>query len=105
MARNSCGAPNGLKCQNCGAPLYGTRKTFCGRACRSRYQQKVRHSKGENDNDTHSLVKATRRCHDCGRPTTNYRCPLCWEKRHADEGVDPDDYTGSDFGCGHCYAD
>lgn len=22
----------------------------------------------------------TRRCHDCGRPTTDYRCPACWAK-------------------------
>lgn len=22
----------------------------------------------------------TRRCHDCGRPTTDYRCPRCWAK-------------------------
>ena len=21
-----------------------------------------------------------RRCHDCGRPTTDYRCPACWAK-------------------------
>jgi len=21
-----------------------------------------------------------RRCHDCGMPTHNYRCPACWEK-------------------------
>lgn len=22
----------------------------------------------------------TRRCHDCGKPTSNYRCNECWEK-------------------------
>lgn len=21
-----------------------------------------------------------RRCHDCGRPTTDYRCPACWAR-------------------------
>lgn len=21
-----------------------------------------------------------RKCHDCGRPTTNYRCSACWAK-------------------------
>lgn len=24
---------------------------------------------------------ALRRCHDCGRPTVNYRCEVCWRKR------------------------
>lgn len=23
---------------------------------------------------------ASRRCHDCGRPTNNYRCPACWKR-------------------------
>lgn len=23
---------------------------------------------------------ASRACHDCGRPTTNYRCPVCQKK-------------------------
>lgn len=25
----------------------------------------------------------TRRCTDCKRPTTDFRCPACWEKRRA----------------------
>ena len=24
-----------------------------------------------------------RRCHDCGRPTTDFRCPKCWAKLRA----------------------
>ena len=24
--------------------------------------------------------KYTRKCHDCGRPTNNYRCDKCWAK-------------------------
>lgn len=24
--------------------------------------------------------RAQRRCHDCGQPTNNYRCPACWER-------------------------
>lgn len=35
----------------------------------------------------------TRRCHDCGTPTNNYRCSRCWSKvRHGEPsmyGVDP----------------
>jgi len=32
-----------------------------------------------------SLGWAQRRCHDCGKPTTNYRCPKClsaWRRKH-----------------------
>lgn len=27
-----------------------------------------------------------RKCHDCGRPTWNYRCEPCWAKRRKDLG-------------------
>lgn len=26
------------------------------------------------------ITRYMRRCHDCGRPTTDYRCPACWAK-------------------------
>lgn len=26
----------------------------------------------------HFGTRASRRCHDCGRPTNDYRCPVCW---------------------------
>lgn len=26
------------------------------------------------------IPKYTRTCHDCGKPTTNYRCDRCWSK-------------------------
>lgn len=35
----------------------------------------------------------TRRCHSCGRPTSNYRCPEClkkWRKKHGVEACDID---------------
>lgn len=28
-----------------------------------------------------------RRCHDCGRPTTDYRCPKCWSKLRSRAGT------------------
>ena len=34
--------------------------------------------KMNNSQDT--KMKATRRCHDCGKPTNNYRCEECWAK-------------------------
>lgn len=35
------------------------------------------------------LKPAMRRCHDCGRPTPDYRCPKCLEKWRAKHGVPP----------------
>lgn len=26
------------------------------------------------------IPRYTRRCHDCGAPTTDYRCPRCWAR-------------------------
>lgn len=30
-----------------------------------------------------AIIRTTRRCHDCHNPTTDYRCPACWEKHRA----------------------
>lgn len=30
-----------------------------------------------------------RRCHDCGRPTTDYRCPACWARLRSRGGYAP----------------
>lgn len=30
-----------------------------------------------------------RRCHDCGRPTTDYRCPRCWARLRRAGGYSP----------------
>lgn len=32
-------------------------------------------------------IGGTRHCHDCGRPTTNYRCHECWVKRWQRLGI------------------
>ena len=37
--------------------------------------------------------KNIRRCHDCGRPTTDYRCPKCWAKIRRKSGVEDYGYT------------
>ena len=33
----------------------------------------------------------TRRCHDCGRPTTDYRCPRCWAELRSRGGYSTTD--------------
>lgn len=37
-------------------------------------------------------AKPKRKCHDCGKPTNNYRCEKCWEKiREASGSLDNPD--------------
>lgn len=64
-------------CKFCGNPYLigtGVGKAFCSDECRMKWTDskktpaKRRKRMGE------------RECHDCGRPTTDYRCPQCWEK-------------------------
>lgn len=35
--------------------------------------------------------KNMRKCHDCGKPTTDYRCPKCWAKLRAKHGYSAED--------------
>ena len=32
------------------------------------------------------IVPPKRKCHDCGKPTDEYRCEECWGKIHAKMG-------------------
>ena len=31
-------------------------------------------------------ITKTRRCASCGRPTADYRCPTCWERKRKKSG-------------------
>lgn len=35
------------------------------------------------------IPRYTRRCHDCGAPTTDYRCPRCWARLRRAGGYAP----------------
>lgn len=35
------------------------------------------------------ITRYMRRCHDCGRPTTDYRCPACWARLRSRGGYAP----------------
>lgn len=35
------------------------------------------------------ITRYMRRCHDCGRPTTDYRCPRCWARLRSRGGYSP----------------
>lgn len=38
-----------------------------------------------------------RLCHDCGKPTTNYRCDECWAKIREKEESDFHDFVGEEY--------
>ena len=64
-------------CLNCGKEFEGHGNAhFCGEACHKEWILRQRQTKSET---------ASRACHDCGRPTTDYRCPACraaFRQRH-----------------------
>ena len=72
-------------CRNCGAEIAGRfGRRYCSLACAIQYA-------GPRQADrTGRLLgprfpDGIRSCHDCGRPTWNYRCDLCledWRSRH-----------------------
>ena len=35
------------------------------------------------------ITRYIRRCHDCGAPTTDYRCPACWARLRSRGGYAP----------------
>ena len=49
-----------------------------------------------SDARAHTPVSGNRRCHDCGCPTNNYRCDVCWAKIRGSGKVG---LEAIDFGC------
>lgn len=81
-------------------PLCGTtritkdrRTRWCSEYCRSRatYERNFYYS-----NPFVEQQRCTRKCTDCGRPTSNYRCEICWQKLRGD--LDPEPMGEADFG-------
>ena len=66
-------APNAIRCEECRDISNGHR---------SRRTQTLR-SRGFKlqDGSLPSDLPPSRKCHDCGRPTNNYRCAECWAKK------------------------
>ena len=72
----------------CAAELPGRTNAACSN--RMNFLRR-KHSKAEAESKAGGREKAVRnrlevfsgrmrKCHDCGKPTANYRCPQCWEK-------------------------
>ena len=70
-------------CPVCGKEFvpYSEAQKFCCTTCRKQAAIKGR---------VKSIKKGsrrTRRCHDCGKPTDNYRCEKCWYKLRSKLGL------------------
>lgn len=74
-----------------------TARVYCSDACRARARQ-ARERGEENfvkgagthgtQTDMHKKPQVQkRRCHDCGKPTHNYRCAECWRKVRDANGI------------------
>ena len=73
-------------CLHCGRSFTSTnrgRQKYCDNTCRYAAQTGVSREEYIRDWEKgNSLTQ--RRCHDCGRPTNDYRCPSCWAKKRSE---------------------
>lgn len=63
---------------------------YCSHVCKRKMEPPKPQAKRLSSKTTGYLAPK-RKCHDCKRPTDNYRCPECWEKyraKHAGDCVD-----------------
>lgn len=92
--KNAASAKRGLEklCPVCGRMFVGSmeHRLFCSDRCR------ILSRKAYKANDMAQVRQAPpsslRHCHDCGRPTTDYRCREClgkWREKHGVSGYAP----------------
>lgn len=97
--------------RGCRKPFTVHRKTrrFCSELCRGRERRCVtrdalagRYSPegiktcrsnpgGPDVRQTKHCGDTQRKCHDCGKPISDYRCPACWAKVYRENGVTESD--------------
>ena len=79
----------GRICRNCGAIFdasYGS-QLYCCNECRLEHTGRIKPAvvREEIEVPVDEQPIFLRKCHDCGRPTTNYRCDKClskWRRKH-----------------------
>ena len=78
-------------CIVCGAVLKNWQHKFCSDACK---KEDAKQEKRDIN------LKILRPCHDCGKPTSDYRCRECWEKLRRGLGIsmEADGYALSTYG-------
>ena len=77
-------------CALCGAEFTLPRKSerkYCSKTCRDKAFAQQYYRKGSS----------LRRCHDCGKPTSDYRCKDCWEKYRSNDIWETFDERYTDF--------
>ena len=88
-------------CPMCGKPALidkqGRERKYCSPACAKAGNNKIRREKKRAGQD---FGLGKRRCHDCGKPTTDYRCPACLKAWRLKNGVPLD----GDAGYGDAFA-
>ena len=69
-----------IQCAYCREYRFMKRLTsrFCSRQCANygRYMEPI---SPKRTAEAKERTESRRRCHDCGRPTDNYRCDECWQ--------------------------
>lgn len=111
----SCGGTGKAeyKCSECGTSIPGSnnvnRRKTCGRKCAMAREARLAREKREarglkrrgrpaGSKPTPLALSTTRKCHDCGEPTTDYRCAPCratWRVKNHVEGL----YMPESGGC------
>lgn len=75
-----------LVCPVCGKQFQSERgHKYCSEECR-RQARKESYAQQSKQVSCDLTPPLTRKCHDCGAPTSNYRCPRClsdWKIKHA----------------------
>ncbi|MCX4310287.1 MAG: hypothetical protein OSJ28_08305 [Desulfovibrio sp.] len=91
-AQTSDGRPDAQSrkvCKRCGKPIR-TEFAFCS-LCRKRLLDVEKKRQMDDLAEMQATRTAAKRhCHDCGKPTTNYRCEACWERLRKKHGVPAD---------------
>lgn len=84
-----------LICPECGTLFEATRKDMaCSPECRKKRdirrnrERQSRIYQRRKEQNLADKLECSRKCPDCGKPITDYRCADCWAKRgrSADEG-------------------
>lgn len=70
------------KCKCCGKEFPGRGNAiFCDKACGHAFRAGLSREEWlEEHPQSNQSTLLKRKCHDCGKPTNNYRCSACWEK-------------------------
>ena len=94
-------AQHGYTCAVCGKTFHpaGTRQSrkYCSAEC-AKKAQNAQCVQYQTQISRDLLPPPTRKCHDCGAPTDNYRCKKCLEKWRAKNAVS---YSGCDIDEGY----